>query len=89
MLPDAGGHFGVAITGQVNKVAIIAQAEVVYVLSSAWRFADVGEAAPVCQGIECAGLSGIGSSCEGDLQSRVLGQIPQMVYGDKKSRVLK
>lgn len=63
--------FCVAIAGQVDQAAIIAQIKEIYLLGASWCFTGTSQAALGGDTVEGAGLSGIGAPGKSDLGTAI------------------
>ena len=82
-------YFGVAVAGQVDQVAVAAQAEEIDELRAPRLFANKGQAVVIGKRIQRAGFTSIGASGERDLNARGWRQIAQIVRRNMESGILK
>ena len=72
-------YLGIAVAGQVDQIALVAEAEKIDELGAAWLLADVSEPVVIGQGVERARFSGIGAPCECHLYAIGWRQVAQVV----------
>ena len=83
-------HLGVAVAGQVDEVALLElrQLEVHQLLGAPRRLRHTGERALPAQRVERAGLAGVGTPGEGDLEAAIGRQLPRLVGGEQVARAI-